>query len=74
MSPFCPFGEQVDSGLPAARATLRQKLRHWQQDRARAGIRDKAALNQLPAQEQQAFAQLWSDVAALLAKTAGSPN
>jgi tetratricopeptide (TPR) repeat protein/serine/threonine protein kinase len=67
------LGKQVDSGQPGARATLQQKLRHWQQDRALAGIRDQTALNQLPVQEQKAFAQLWSDVAALLAKTAGSP-
>jgi hypothetical protein len=68
------LGKQVDSGPPATRATLQQKLRHWQQDSALAGIRDQTALNRLPAQEQQAFAQLWSDVAALLAKTAGAPD
>jgi tetratricopeptide (TPR) repeat protein len=64
------LGEQLGGGPPAARAALR----HWQQDSALAGIRDKAALDKLPAREHKAFAQLWSDVAALLAKTAAAPN
>ncbi len=43
-------------------------MRHWQQDTDLAGIRDKAALDKLPAEERQAFTQLWADVAALLQK------
>jgi tetratricopeptide (TPR) repeat protein len=67
-------GKQLDSGQGAARADVQEKLRSWQQDSALAGIRDQAARDQLPAQEQKAFAQLWSDVAALLAKTADAPK
>jgi tetratricopeptide (TPR) repeat protein len=63
-------GKQLDSGQGADRADVQQKLRHWQQDSALAGIRDRPALDKLPAAEQKAFARLWSDVAALLAKTA----
>jgi len=33
-----------------------------------AGLRDKEALDKLPAEEQKAFTQLWADVAALLKK------
>ena len=36
-----------------------------------AGIRDKAALAKLPAEEQKAFTRLWSDVAALLKQAEG---
>ena len=36
-----------------------------------AGIRDKAALAKLPAEEQKAFTRLWSDVAALLKRAEG---
>jgi tetratricopeptide (TPR) repeat protein len=53
---------------PAARPAVRQRLRHWQQDKDLAGIRDQAALAKLPAEERKAFAQLWADVAALLKK------
>jgi tetratricopeptide (TPR) repeat protein/serine/threonine protein kinase len=68
------LGKQLDSGQPAARAAVQRRLRHAQQDRALAVLRDKAALARLPALEQKAFAQLWADVAALLAKTAGAPK
>jgi tetratricopeptide (TPR) repeat protein len=56
------------------RSRLTRVLTHWQKDPDLAGLRDKAALDELPAQEQKAFDQLWSDVAALLAKTAGAPK
>ncbi len=46
-----------------------QTLSYWQQDSKLAGIRDKAALAKLPADEQKALTQLWSDVAELLTKT-----
>jgi hypothetical protein len=44
----------------------------WQNDSDLAGIRDAAALAKLPAAEQKAFAQLWTDVAALLKKATPS--
>jgi hypothetical protein len=47
---------------------VQQVLRHWQKDSDLAGIRDKAALAKLPAQEEKACSQLWADVAALLKK------
>lgn len=58
----------LDSGPPQARPFIVQALTHWQKDADLAGIRDKAALAKLPAQEQKAFTQLWADVAALLKK------
>jgi tetratricopeptide (TPR) repeat protein len=59
---------QLETGKPADRAAVQQALRHWQKDTDLAGIRDKAALAKLPADEQKALAQLWADVAALLQK------
>ncbi len=43
-------------------------MQHWQKDPDLAGIRDRAALAKLSAEEQKAFAQLWADVATLLKK------
>jgi tetratricopeptide (TPR) repeat protein/serine/threonine protein kinase len=62
---------QMKSELPGEAAQARAVLGHWQKDPDLAGLRDKEALDKLPAQEQKAFAQLWADVAATL-KKAGS--
>jgi hypothetical protein len=47
-------------------------MRHWQADTDFAAIRDKAALEKLPADEQKVFTQLWADVAARLKKAAAN--
>jgi serine/threonine-protein kinase len=60
--------KQVETGKAADRATVRQMLRQWQKDADLTGLRDKAALAKLPAEEQKACTQLWTDVAALLKK------
>jgi hypothetical protein len=60
--------KQLQTGNPADCATVQQALRHWQQDPDLAGIRDKAALSKLPAEERKALTQLWGGVAALLKK------
>jgi hypothetical protein len=49
---------------------LRQRLRHWQRDPDLAGLRDPAAVAELPADEQQACKQFWAEVEALLARAA----
>ena len=56
---------------PAIGQQVQRRLRHWQGDQDLAGLRDPAAVAQLPAEEQQACRQLWADVEALLAKAAG---
>jgi tetratricopeptide (TPR) repeat protein len=61
-------GKLLDSGPAQARPFIVQTLTHWQNDTDLVGIRDKTSLAKLPADEQKAFAQLWSDVAALLMK------
>ncbi len=62
------YAKLLETGPPPARALVQRQMRHWQQDTDLAGIRDKAALDKLPAEERQAFTQLWADVAALLQK------
>jgi serine/threonine-protein kinase len=57
-----------DNGPSEARPLVQEELKHWQQDRDLAGLRDREALAKLSAPEQKAFAQLWADVAALLKK------
>jgi serine/threonine-protein kinase len=60
--------KQLDSGQSADRTAAQQALRHWQQDRDLAGLRDAAALAKRPAEERTACEKLWADVAALLTK------
>jgi hypothetical protein len=59
---------RLAGGQPAVRAEAQKLLQHWQQDPDLAGVRDKAALARLPAEERQAWQRLWADVGALLGK------
>jgi tetratricopeptide (TPR) repeat protein len=65
-------GKQLDSGRAANRAAVQQTLKHWQQDSDLAALRDKAALDKLPAEERTACVRLWAEVAALLKKAESS--
>jgi hypothetical protein len=60
------WAKLLERGKPADRARALRVLRHWQKDSDLAGLRDKAALAKRPAKEQEALAQLWADVDALL--------
>jgi hypothetical protein len=55
----------LESGSAQARAQVIQSLRQWQQDADLAGIRDNPGLAQIPAAEQEAWRELWSDVGSL---------
>jgi tetratricopeptide (TPR) repeat protein len=61
-------GKLLESGPPQTRPFLVQVLSHWQKDSDLAGLRDKAALDKLSAEERAACAKLWVDVAALMKK------
>ena len=63
---------QLESGQPADRTAAQQALRHWQQDRDLAGLRDAAALAKLLPEERAACERLWADVAALVKKAGES--
>jgi serine/threonine-protein kinase len=62
------WGKQVSPGTPQARVAARRKLLRWRQDGALAGVRDAAALANLPQAERAEWQKLWADVAALLKK------
>jgi hypothetical protein len=68
------WGKLLESRPPQAQPTIVETLSHWQKDSDLAGIRDKEALDKLPAGEQKAFAQLWADVAALSRKSQEKPK
>jgi hypothetical protein len=55
------------------RATVQQRLQHWQKDAHLAGIREAAALLKPAADEEAACQKLWADVAALLRKASAKP-
>jgi serine/threonine-protein kinase len=57
--------KQLEAGKPADRAAVQQQIKHWQQDRDLAGVRDKDALAKLPSPERAAWEKLWADVAML---------
>jgi tetratricopeptide (TPR) repeat protein len=63
----------VDKGQPQALALASKALQYWQQDTKLAGLRDEKVVAKLPEAEQQAWRQLWADVAALL-KGATAPK
>jgi hypothetical protein len=65
---FTAWSKLLESGPPQTRPLIARTLDHWQKDSDLASIRDKAALDKLPADELAAFTQLWADVAALLKK------
>jgi hypothetical protein len=48
------------------RSHLARSLASWRKEAALAGLRDKAELDKLPAEERAACEKLWADVAALL--------
>jgi serine/threonine-protein kinase len=64
---------QLQTGNPVGRTAVRQALLRWQRASDLAGLREALALAKLVAEEQEAFAQLWSAVAALLKKAEGKP-
>jgi tetratricopeptide (TPR) repeat protein len=61
--------KQADSDKPDTRVVVQGKMQHWQRDTDLASVRDKDALEKLPAEERDAWRKLWDDVAALIART-----
>jgi tetratricopeptide (TPR) repeat protein len=53
--------------------TAARQMRYWQEDDALAGVRDAAALGNLPEKEHQDWQKLWADVAALQRRAATAP-
>jgi tetratricopeptide (TPR) repeat protein len=64
--------QRAQAGKPQDRQVARTALGHWQRDTDLAAVRDAASLRKLSVQEQQAWRQLWADVAELLKRAAGN--
>jgi len=62
----------IESGPPQERPVILQSLQRWQQDPDLAGIRDEAALAEVPVDERTALRLLWDDVASLPKRTVTS--
>jgi serine/threonine-protein kinase len=62
--------KQLTRGGPEARTALQQTMRHWQTDPDLGGLRDAAALGNLPADERAAWSKLWAEVQELREKAA----
>ncbi len=62
------WGERLKDSKPDGKV-VRGALKHWQGDADLAPVRDAGAVPKLSAAEQQAWGQLWTDVAELLKKT-----
>jgi serine/threonine-protein kinase len=65
------FAQLADGGSAPDRALVQAACRHWQSDPALAGVRERAALRRLPAEERDAWGQLWDDVEQLWMKAGG---
>jgi serine/threonine-protein kinase len=65
------YAQQLESGKLRDRSQVQQRLQRWQRDPDLAGLRDPAAVAKLPAEEQEACKQLWTDVEALLKRAHG---
>jgi serine/threonine protein kinase/Flp pilus assembly protein TadD len=58
--------KRLKSGKPQDRLLVRQRLGNWKCEQELASLRDPAAVARLPADEQQACQQFWTEVEALL--------
>jgi tetratricopeptide (TPR) repeat protein len=63
------WANQAESNSPEPRLTVQRKLEHWRRDSDLSGVRDVAALATLPAEEQDAWRRLWTDVEDTLIKS-----
>jgi tetratricopeptide (TPR) repeat protein len=61
------WNRQADVDGTGARVATQRALRVWQRSAALAGVRDPAALAELPADEREAWQKLWQHVTAVLA-------
>ena len=68
------WAKLLDSGDAQSRSVVAQNLQHWQADPDLAGIRDRDAIEKLPADERHGWEALWKDVDVLLkSETKPSP-
>jgi eukaryotic-like serine/threonine-protein kinase len=63
------WAKHAEGNNPRVLADVQRALQSWRQEEQLAGIRDAAVITNLPAEEQSACKQLWTDVADLLRRT-----
>jgi serine/threonine-protein kinase len=63
------WAKKLECGLAADRDKVRETLTGWRQEPDLAGLRDPGELNELPADEREECLALWTEVAAVLART-----
>jgi tetratricopeptide (TPR) repeat protein/tRNA A-37 threonylcarbamoyl transferase component Bud32 len=68
------LGKQLASSSPGQAGRARQALEHWRRDTNLACVRDRDALDRLPAEERERWQQLWQRVAELLKSTSKVEN
>jgi serine/threonine-protein kinase len=68
------WGKALDKGNAQVKPVVQQQMRHWQKDADLAGVRAREGLAHLPEAERQAWAQLWTEVAALLKRAEAKPS
>src|SRR5262249_59822707 len=56
------MSKRLEDGKPEDRKLVQDLLKHWQEDADLAGIRDKTALQELPAADRKACKWLMADV------------
>jgi eukaryotic-like serine/threonine-protein kinase len=66
------WAKRLEGGQPADRQATRKMLQHWLGDTDLAAVRDAAGLQKLSTEQQEAWRELWADVAQVLKKTDGS--
>jgi serine/threonine-protein kinase len=62
------YAKRLESGTPAGRAEVQQKMQRWLADPHLAGVRGAEALAGLPAEERPGWAKLWAEAEALRQK------
>jgi tetratricopeptide (TPR) repeat protein len=67
------YRQMLEKEPDKARPVIAQQMQHWLKDTDFAGVRGREALAKLPAAERQAWQQLWTDVADLLARAKATP-
>jgi serine/threonine-protein kinase len=67
------YAKMAQSDNQRSRVTVRERMEHWLRDTDLISVRDKAALERLPAGERAEWVQLWQDVEALR-KRAAAPR
>jgi serine/threonine-protein kinase len=67
------WSKQLERGKGADHYEVGARMRRWQNDADLAGVREPAGLAALPEAERAAWARLWADVRALLARAEAAP-